>query len=179
MRRLSQRGRLPLKGGRFCASGREPVEAVAAALSRAALLERQRALADRAAALKLAIAPVQSKAAVAQAKAKRNVTALEAGIFTLLGAQFMVLFNWVFFVFDWNLVEPVTYFLGYSCTWFGIMFYAATGVEWSYDSTRAYLQQRQLGKLLRRQGVDAAAHDANNRRLAAVESAMSSMNLRD
>ncbi|KAJ9446115.1 hypothetical protein DIPPA_27866 [Diplonema papillatum] len=32
------------------------------------------------------------------------------------------------FVFDWNLVEPITYFLGYSIVWFGVVFYYFTGM---------------------------------------------------
>lgn len=61
---------------------------------------------------------------------------VEWAMFGGLCVQFGVLFQWVFFMFDWNLVEPMTYFLAYSNIWFGIMFYATTGCEFNYDATR-------------------------------------------
>ncbi|KAG5509546.1 hypothetical protein JKF63_06251 [Porcisia hertigi] len=39
---------------------------------------------------------------------------LKYGTFALLAGQLVVYFHWVFVVFDWNLVEPTTYFFAYT-----------------------------------------------------------------
>ena len=73
-----------------------------------------------------------TKAAL-DAQADRHPVVVSWGIFAFLVTQFCVLFKWVFFDFDWNLVEPVTYFLGYTCVWGAIVFYNRTGKDFTYD----------------------------------------------
>jgi hypothetical protein len=69
--------------------------------------------------------------------------------FFLLCAQNAVLFQWVFVTFDWNLVEPMTYFLGYSAnTWLAMVFFKSTGRDFSYDGIVGELKQRRLDKLM-------------------------------
>eukprot|EP01061_Rhynchopus_euleeides_P001400 TRINITY_DN10991_c0_g1_i1.p2 TRINITY_DN10991_c0_g1~~TRINITY_DN10991_c0_g1_i1.p2 ORF type:complete len:143 (+),score=35.48 TRINITY_DN10991_c0_g1_i1:130-558(+) len=58
------------------------------------------------------------------------------------------------FAFDWNLVEPITYFLGYSVVWFGVVFYYFTGQEYSYDSVRDIMAKRKREKLYAQHSFD-------------------------
>lgn len=77
-----------------------------------------------------------------------------------LVVQFAVLFNWVFFVFDWNLVEPVTYFLGYTAIWWSMIFHRATaGKEFNYENLAEELAERRRRKAYARRG-DGATLDA-------------------
>eukprot|EP00658_Telonema_sp_P-2_P062710 TRINITY_DN51398_c0_g1_i1.p1 TRINITY_DN51398_c0_g1~~TRINITY_DN51398_c0_g1_i1.p1 ORF type:complete len:176 (+),score=47.83 TRINITY_DN51398_c0_g1_i1:113-640(+) len=56
------------------------------------------------------------------AAAANHAHRVMVGTFLLLVAQNAVLFQWVFVTFDWNLVEPMTYFLGYSAnTWLAMV----------------------------------------------------------
>ena len=80
--------------------------------------------------------------------AESKVKLMGAGMAVLLIAQWGVLFNWVFFMFDWNLVEPVTYFLGASCAWFAAFWYSTTGHEWSYKGWNETTAQRMARKKL-------------------------------
>ena len=61
------------------------------------------------------------------------------GIFAYLVAQNAVLAQWTFVQFDWNLVEPITYLLGYSVTWLCTIVYFAFGKEFTYDALREHL----------------------------------------
>lgn len=71
------------------------------------------------------------------------------GTFLFLVAQNAVLFQWVFVTFDWNLVEPMTYFLGYSAnTWLAMVFFKSTGRDFSHDGIVSELKQRKLDKLI-------------------------------
>ena len=63
-----------------------------------------------------------------------RVNAFIFGNFAFLCTQFGVLANWVFVSFDWNLVEPVTYFLGYTLVWMGVVFFRLTGKDFTYDA---------------------------------------------
>lgn len=74
--------------------------------------------------------------------------------FAALAAQFGVLFNWVFFVFDWNLVEPCTYFFGYTVIWWSLVFYKRTGKDFSYDSIIELLEERKRSKLVKKTSFD-------------------------
>jgi hypothetical protein len=81
-------------------------------------------------------------------------------VFALLVAQFGVLFYWVFVIFDWNLVEPVTYFLGYTGTWLSVVFYGRTGMEFTYDAAREWVRLRMAKRLYARGGFDTARYAA-------------------
>lgn len=84
----------------------------------------------------------------AERRSDRLVTLASVAVFSVLLAQFVVLFNWVFVVFDWNLVEPMTYFLGYTPVWMGVVMYYATGQEFTYDTCRSLLYGWRRRKLL-------------------------------
>ena len=84
---------------------------------------------------------------IIDAKVMRSSTSFLFANLSFLAAQFALLFNWVFFTFDWNLVEPVTYFLVYTVVWAGLVFYAQTGRSFSYDEIVAVLEERKKTKL--------------------------------
>mmetsp|Transcript_20414 Transcript_20414/g.63455 ORF Transcript_20414/g.63455 Transcript_20414/m.63455 type:complete len:164 (-) Transcript_20414:45-536(-) len=84
------------------------------------------------------------------------------GIFAYLVAQNAVLFQWTYYQFDWNLVEPITYLLGYSVTWLCTLVYFAFGKEFTYDSLREHLTSRRRDALY-------AASDFDIRKFRAVE----------
>lgn len=70
----------------------------------------------------------------------------------LLGLSYLVsqtslLFYWVYFRFDWNLVEPITYLLGYGSVWIGIAYYFRCGGEFTYDHLRSALEERKRKRL--------------------------------
>jgi hypothetical protein len=155
------------------------VDRVAALLSKPRLLEQYAALEKRIQMLRQTIDPIDHKIEAADARALRAVKVSALSCFTFLTIQFGVLFNWVFFVFDWNLVEPVTYFLGYTCTWFGIMFYARTGIEWSYDSTRDFIRTKRRDKMLKAERIDLDLHKARIVELAQLEAELKALNVRD
>jgi hypothetical protein len=159
------------------ASESAQIERVTAQLSKPRLLEEQANLEQRVALLREACAPIDQKIEAADRRALSLVRATALGTLGFLTAQFAVLFNWVFFVFDWNLVEPVTYFLGYTCTWFGVVFYAKTGIEWSYDSTRDFMQKQQRERILAKQNVDLKAHSTRLAELAALENRLAAMRI--
>lgn len=76
-----------------------------------------------------------------------------AGLLFLV-AQTGLLYYWVYVRFDWNLVEPITYLLGYSVTWLGIAFYLLAGREFTYDNCRQIAEERQRAKLYAAAGFD-------------------------
>eukprot|EP01063_Lacrimia_lanifica_P038618 TRINITY_DN8255_c0_g1_i1.p1 TRINITY_DN8255_c0_g1~~TRINITY_DN8255_c0_g1_i1.p1 ORF type:complete len:263 (+),score=121.94 TRINITY_DN8255_c0_g1_i1:63-851(+) len=82
------------------------------------------------------------------------------GLWALL--FWMVFGNAVFggdvFTFDWNLVEPITYFLGYSVVWISVFYYYLTGAEYTYDSVRDILTEKKRAKLYASRGFDVAAY---------------------
>ena len=70
------------------------------------------------------------------------------GTFLFLLAQNAVLFQWVFITFDWNLVEPMTYFLGYTAnTWLALVFFKSTGRDFTYDAIVAELKEKRMATL--------------------------------
>lgn len=159
--------------GRCCAS-RTPedhaaVERVLRLVTRSHIDSRAKALDDELAKLRRQRDDTDARVAVADAKAVQLTKAAALGTLGFLAAQFAVLFNWVFFVFDWNLVEPVTYFLAYTCVWAGVVFYGHTGTEWSYDSTREVLEAWRRDTVLASLKVDPAARQALLDEIATLE----------
>lgn len=80
--------------------------------------------------------------------AERHPFRVLSGVFCGLFAQNAILMYWVFSAFDWNLVEPCTYFFGYtSITWFALVFYKYTGREFTYDAMIDEMRKRKMNKL--------------------------------
>lgn len=87
-------------------------------------------------------------------------------IVILLIVQFIVLFRWVFVVFDWNLVEPMTYFIAYTAVWVGLVFhcYSVRGL-----SLETLLAERRRQVLYKRARIDGAAIDRQMKLLGGME----------
>eukprot|EP01064_Diplonema_japonicum_P021743 TRINITY_DN3130_c2_g1_i1.p1 TRINITY_DN3130_c2_g1~~TRINITY_DN3130_c2_g1_i1.p1 ORF type:complete len:286 (+),score=56.80 TRINITY_DN3130_c2_g1_i1:57-860(+) len=77
------------------------------------------------------------------------------------------------FAFDWNLVEPITYFLGYSVVWFGVVFYYLTGQEYTYDNVRDMMEMRKKMKLYAAEGLDIEKYTELKTRVAQHEAEIS------
>ena len=86
-------------------------------------------------------------------------------VFAYLVCQNAVLFDWVYFRFDWNLVEPITYLLGYSVVWLSSFYYFCLAKEWTWDGLRDLVEARKKATLYRANGFDAKGLAA----LAAIE----------
>jgi hypothetical protein len=87
-----------------------------------------------------------------------------------LVVQFVTLFKWVFFDFDWNLVEPVTYFLGYTgTTFFALMFYRYTGKDFSYDNLWGNMAEANKQKLYRDAKFDPAQLESLEKSIKELE----------
>eukprot|EP01060_Flectonema_neradi_P001716 TRINITY_DN11043_c0_g1_i2.p1 TRINITY_DN11043_c0_g1~~TRINITY_DN11043_c0_g1_i2.p1 ORF type:complete len:274 (+),score=55.62 TRINITY_DN11043_c0_g1_i2:95-916(+) len=79
------------------------------------------------------------------------------------------------FAFDWNLVEPITYFLGYTVIWFGVVFYYFTGQEYTYDNVRDMMEQRKKMKLYSSKGLNIDEYNTMKADLEKMEQAVSEL----
>lgn len=96
---------------------------------------------------------------------------LKYGMFALLLAQFVVYFDWIFFVFDWNLVEPTTYFLGYTAVFASIVYhYRNCGKDdFGWRNLFRFQSRQHAEKLYAKKGVDATRVAALQSQVAAIE----------
>lgn len=109
-------------------------------------------------------AVLQSKAArlaelhavqqVCRSEAHRHPDRYAFAGFVFLFAQAVILFDWTYVHFDWNLVEPITYLLGYSATWIALAWYGNMQEEFGFDSIRKMLEVRKLEALYAAKGLD-------------------------
>lgn len=88
----------------------------------------------------------ESEAAIVE-RAARFVDRMFCTCFVLLVAQYGVLFHWVFIMFDWNLVEPMTCFLGMTVAWTGVALHYYNGIDFSYECLRGRLIEWRARKL--------------------------------
>lgn len=72
----------------------------------------------------------------------------------LLTAQTSTLFYWTYSVFDWNLVEPITYLLGYSVVWLTILMYFTTGKDFTYGELMEMVTESTRQKLYAQKGLN-------------------------
>lgn len=146
--------------------------AVSDALSPAGVARETAVLRARCVDVRARVATLTTTKNLLDARAERLPTVATWATFAFLSLQFGVLFNWVFFVFDWNLVEPVTYFLGYTPIWLGILFYCSYGKAFTYDACRDVLRERSRRRLYARASFDAAAFQALCAEAAVLEGAL-------
>ena len=142
---------------------------LAGKLSASALRQRaENAAAQRAiAANRVAVMESQRAALRRLANASAD-NAARAG-FVAYVAQTGLLFYWVYVRFDWNLVEPITYLLGYSCVWLSIASFYAKGKEFTYGSWHAMVADRRMGKLVAKaEAVPGAIRHSDEAYAAAV-----------
>eukprot|EP00742_Colponemidia_sp_Colp-10_P020883 GILJ01024399.1.p1 GENE.GILJ01024399.1~~GILJ01024399.1.p1 ORF type:complete len:139 (-),score=14.47 GILJ01024399.1:36-416(-) len=76
----------------------------------------------------------------------------------LLTAQTGTLFYWTYSAFDWNLVEPITYLLGYSVVWLTILLYFTTGRDFTYEELMHMATERARMDMYSRRGLDMDAY---------------------
>ncbi|KPA78150.1 hypothetical protein ABB37_06326 [Leptomonas pyrrhocoris] len=93
------------------------------------------------------------------AAAQRHLDRKMQQLFLLLLFQAVVLFDWTYVHFDWNLVEPITYLIGYSATWIAILWYGALQREFSYDTLRDMLREQQCERLYAQHKFDLAHYE--------------------
>jgi hypothetical protein len=96
-------------------------------------------------------------------------------LFVFLLVQAAVLFDWTYIHFDWNLVEPITYLLGYSATWIAILWYGLLQREFSYDGLRHMLRDQQQRKLYTQHKFDVAHYECLKREVATLEKVLRSL----
>ncbi|KAH9600139.1 Calcium uniporter protein [Trypanosoma melophagium] len=87
--------------------------------------------------------------------------------------QFYILFRWVFVVFDWNLVEPMTYFLGYTVVWASIVFHCYYEKEFTWEAFLDVFAQRRRERLYRKAGVDAVSIEKKQQQVQMIEMMLS------
>lgn len=125
--------------------------------SRDGLLARKAVLGERLSSVRERSGKIQASLDIAERKARRFPDAIGAATMLYLSTQFVVLFNWVFFKFDWGLVEPVTYFLGYTGVWLGVLHHCVRGGEFTYDAVREALFQYRRKQLIKSMSIDEVA----------------------
>ncbi|CCW61886.1 unnamed protein product [Phytomonas sp. EM1] len=78
--------------------------------------------------------------------------------FGLFALHFVIYFNWIFFVFDWNLVEPTTYFLGYTGVFFALVFHYmrcdVSDDEFTHKHFLTFIAEKRRAKLYRKSQLD-------------------------
>lgn len=103
------------------------------------------------------IAPaVARKAAIDKHAYGVYLPLLKYGTFAFLTVQFVVYFNWIFFVFDWNLVEPTTYFLAYTGVFCSLVYhYYRCGEDgFTWKNLFQHLVHRRAEKLYAKAKLD-------------------------
>ncbi|KPI88633.1 hypothetical protein ABL78_2237 [Leptomonas seymouri] len=131
--------------------------------------ELQALLAEAEAALK---GPAARKAAIDRYAYKGYLPLLKFGTFALLSLQFVVYFNWIFFVFDWNLVEPTTYFLGYTGVFCSVVYhYYRCGADddFTWKNLLHHMARREAERMYTEQKVDTDAVARLQHRVAEVK----------
>lgn len=102
------------------------------------------------------LAALHTAQAACRHVAHRHPDRYMAGLFAFFALQAVVLFDWTFIHFDWNLTEPITYLLGYSATWVALAWYGNMQQEFGFDSLRELIEHRKLTALYRQRGIDVA-----------------------
>ena len=91
-------------------------------------------LVERQTAIEKQLEPLRALKGQLDQQAARHPDLAMGGMGLYLCAQTALLFHWVYFRFDWNLVEPITWLLGYSVTWLALAMYFKTGKEFTFDN---------------------------------------------
>ncbi|KPA76511.1 hypothetical protein ABB37_07811 [Leptomonas pyrrhocoris] len=130
--------------------------------------ELQALLAETEAALEQ---PAARKAAIDRYAYQVYLPLLRYGTFALLSMQFVVYFNWIFFVFDWNLVEPTTYFLGYTGVFCSLVYhyYRCGEADFTWRNLFQHMARREAEKMYVAKKVDAETVALLQRRIAEVK----------
>lgn len=133
------------------------------------LRAHREALVDRQAALEKQLEPLRALKQRLDVQAARHPDLAMGGMGLYLCAQTALLFHWVYFRFDWNLVEPITWLLGYSVTWLALAMYFKTGKEFTFDNIRSMMSENKRAKLYAANQFQPETYRALECELAEVE----------
>ncbi|EPY21248.1 hypothetical protein AGDE_14173 [Angomonas deanei] len=91
--------------------------------------------------------------------------------FALLALQLGLYFNWIFFVFDWNLMEPTTYFLAYTGVFLSLVYhYHRCGrEEFTYKNLFQYWSQREREKMYKKHNIATEKVEKLQERLKTID----------
>jgi len=68
--------------------------------------------------------------------------------------QFGILARMVWWEFNWDIMEPITYFVTFGTLFTGYLFFVFTGMEYTYNNLKLRLKQRRLRALYLRYGFN-------------------------
>lgn len=117
----------------------------------------------------------QQQKVLCDAAARQHPDALMRRIFLFLVLQAAVLFDWTYIHFDWNLVEPITYLIGYSATWIALGWYGAVKSEFSYDTLQEAVEERYRVKLYRQHDFHLERYEKLKNEVAVLEKVIRGM----
>lgn len=93
------------------------------------------------------IATLDSEKLKYDAIARRHANTLMAGLFAYLLLQFGVLFDMVWIDFNWDIMEPITYFVGLTTLIGGFSFFIKSKQDYTYPALAQRLANSKLRKL--------------------------------
>ncbi|KAG5484326.1 hypothetical protein LSCM4_07892 [Leishmania orientalis] len=104
---------------------------------------------------------------------------LKYGAFALLAVHFVVYFRWIFFVFDWNLAEPTTYFLSYTGVFCSLVYhyYRCGEDEFTWKNIFEHLASRKAEKTYAKEKLDVVDMAQLQRRIALIKQELAHMSL--
>ena len=76
-----------------------------------------------------------------------------------LTAQFGVYAHLTWFVFSWDIMEPITFFVGQGAAILFYMYFAFVKRDFTYDEVYSYFYDRKLKRLLAKSGFDTQQHE--------------------
>ncbi|CBZ24748.1 conserved hypothetical protein [Leishmania mexicana MHOM/GT/2001/U1103] len=96
---------------------------------------------------------------------------LKYGTFAFFATQLVVYFNWIFFTFDWNLVEPTTYFLAYTGVFCSVVYHyhRCSGNGSTWNGVFQHVAGRKAEKKYAQAQVDVVGMAQLQRRMTLIE----------
>lgn len=127
-------------------------------LPSAALIAHKASMARRLTAKRAELAALETARKTIDDKAYGKAAAWAYAGGAYLFAQTTTLFVWTYDTFDWNLVEPITYLLGYGLVWLSVLLYFCTGRDFTYSQVREIVAGRARDRLCEQNGFDLEAY---------------------
>jgi hypothetical protein len=109
-----------------------------------------------------------------QKKARRNANLKMWGFFGYLTAQTAVLARLTWWEFSWDIMEPITYFITMSGTWFALLYTNITKEEYGHESFGTRLSRKKLESLMAKMGIAPDKHAALVQRIKEIEADLKS-----
>jgi len=109
-----------------------------------------------------------------QKKAKQNANLKMWGFFGYLTAQTAVLARLTWWEFSWDIMEPITYFITMSGTWFALLYTMITKEEYGHESFHSRMARKKLESLMAKMGISPDKHASIIRRIQEIEADLKS-----